>query len=435
MFLTEIIMNTNNSLHVCVIGAGQAGLIACKHLSEHGIPFTCFEKGSYIGGMWNLDNDNGMSSAYENLELNTSKQKSGISGFAMPDEYPNFITIKQMYEYLTHFADNYELKKHIKFQTTISNITKTDLGVWKIETNHGNTHTFSHVIVATGSNSFPNMPQSLTQFTGNVLHSKEYKTNTDFTDRNVLVVGLGSSGAEIACDLKGKAKNIFVSVKKMPLIMPKYLLGRPADHWVSPASSHLPKFIQNRLFTLLIWLTQGSQTQYNVPSPEMDVSEHNPTVSNHFLQCCKKGFITIKRAMKQAQSNTVWFEDGSTHKIDSIIYATGYRCRFPFFKDGFLSCNNNPLPLYKKIYHPMHDHLYFLGFIAPRGPVIPLVDKQMQWIAQHIQSKISLPNTEIMLNTIDREMQAKSIHSNEKQAGNMLRVDLYPYMQLLQADV
>lgn len=425
----------NDKTNVCVIGAGQAGLIACKYLSEQGIPFVCFEKGSYIGGMWNLNNDNGMSSAYENLALNTSKLKTGISGFAMPDEYADFITIHQMFEYLSNFADKFELKKHIRFNTGISKITTSQKGEWQVEINHENTQTFSHVIVATGSNCFPKMPHTPNQFSGKVLHSNQYKTNHEFKDQNVLIVGLGSSGAEIACDLKGMAKNIFVSVKKMPVIMPKYLLGRPADYWVTPVSSYLPAYIQSVLFTFLIGLTRGAQSNYNVPSPELNVTQPNPTISNYFLEYCKNGFITIKRSIKQAVSNTVWFEDGSCFDIDAIIYATGYQCRFPFFDDGFLQVKNNPLPLYKKIYHPIHPHLYFLGFIAPRGPVIPLVEKQIQWITQHIQSRITLPSTNEMLKFIDIENKSKFKDSIEKSEGNFLQVELYPYMRLLQADV
>lgn len=426
---------SNNKTKVCVIGAGQAGLVACKYLLENEIPYTCFEKGSCIGGMWNRENDNGMSSAYENLELNTSKRKTTISGFSMPDEYPDYISIHQMYEYLSSFVEHFNLKKHINFNTAISNITKTTDGLWKIETHHGQIHDFSHVIVASGANCFPNMPKTDYSFSGTVLHSKEYKSNKDFKDQNVLIVGLGSSGAEIACDLASVVKKLYVSVKKMPMIMPKYLLGKPADHWVSPASSYLPPVIQQNLFKMLIWLTRGSQKKYKIPSPELNLSEHNPTVSNHFLPHCKKGLITIKPTIKKVQSQHVLFADGSCHEIDTIIYATGYQCRFPFFPEGFLSTQNNPLPLYKKIYHPSHFGLYFLGFIAPRGPVIPLVDQQMHWITKHIQSKLTLPSIQDMWKSIETHHQSTAKSTTQEVTENPLQVEMYPYMRLLQADV
>lgn len=59
----------------CIIGAGSSGIAAAKTLRERGIPYDCFEMGSGIGGMWRYDNDNdnGRSSAYRSLHINTSR--------------------------------------------------------------------------------------------------------------------------------------------------------------------------------------------------------------------------------------------------------------------------------------------------------------------------------------------------------------------------
>ena len=58
---------------VCVIGAGSSGIAACQVLGARGISFDCFEKGSEVGGNWRYENDNGMSSAYHSLHINTSR--------------------------------------------------------------------------------------------------------------------------------------------------------------------------------------------------------------------------------------------------------------------------------------------------------------------------------------------------------------------------
>src|SRR5215218_8456622 len=59
---------------VCIIGAGGSGIVAAQVLDAKGIPFHCFEKGSQIGGNWRFENDNGMSSAYRSLHINTSRR-------------------------------------------------------------------------------------------------------------------------------------------------------------------------------------------------------------------------------------------------------------------------------------------------------------------------------------------------------------------------
>src|SRR5689334_11306291 len=59
---------------VCIIGAGSSGIVAAQVLGAKGIAYDCFEKGSQIGGNWRFENDNGMSSAYRSLHINTSRR-------------------------------------------------------------------------------------------------------------------------------------------------------------------------------------------------------------------------------------------------------------------------------------------------------------------------------------------------------------------------
>ena len=73
---------------VCVIGAGSSGITACQNLAERGVEFACFEKGSAIGGNWRYMNDNGMSSAYRTLHINTSREMMQYEAIPMPADYP-----------------------------------------------------------------------------------------------------------------------------------------------------------------------------------------------------------------------------------------------------------------------------------------------------------------------------------------------------------
>ena len=57
---------------ICIIGAGSSGIAVAKALTERGLAFECFEKDSDIGGMWRYENDNGLSSAYASLHIDTS---------------------------------------------------------------------------------------------------------------------------------------------------------------------------------------------------------------------------------------------------------------------------------------------------------------------------------------------------------------------------
>ena len=73
---------------VCIIGAGSSGIAAAQVLHARGIDFDCFETGSEVGGNWRYQNDNGMSSAYRSLHINTSKQLMEYAAYPMPERPP-----------------------------------------------------------------------------------------------------------------------------------------------------------------------------------------------------------------------------------------------------------------------------------------------------------------------------------------------------------
>lgn len=84
-------MNPSNPDRICLIGAGSSGLTAAKFLKEAGLPFDCFEKGSALGGNWRYGNDNGLSSAYRSLHINTNRRIMGYSDYPVPEHYPMFL--------------------------------------------------------------------------------------------------------------------------------------------------------------------------------------------------------------------------------------------------------------------------------------------------------------------------------------------------------
>jgi len=73
-----------------VIGAGSSGIAAAKALHERGVPFTCFEASDRVGGNWVFANKNGMSAAYRQLFINTSRDRMEYSDYPMPKSYPDF---------------------------------------------------------------------------------------------------------------------------------------------------------------------------------------------------------------------------------------------------------------------------------------------------------------------------------------------------------
>jgi len=98
----------------CVIGAGPAGLAALKTMLDEGHEVDCFEKTDAIGGHWNHD--------YDALHLITSRDVTGYEGFAMPQEYPLFPHRDHMLDYFHRFADAFDLKGRITFNTAVESV-------------------------------------------------------------------------------------------------------------------------------------------------------------------------------------------------------------------------------------------------------------------------------------------------------------------------
>src|ERR1700760_4828152 len=106
-------------MKACIIGAGGSGIAAAQVLQARGIDFDCFEKGSKTGGNWRYENDNGMSSAYRSLHINTSRRVMAFKSLSMPDSYPDYPDHFQMAAYFDEVVDHFGLRDRISFRTEV----------------------------------------------------------------------------------------------------------------------------------------------------------------------------------------------------------------------------------------------------------------------------------------------------------------------------
>ena len=89
------------------------------------------------------------------------------------------------------------------------------------------------------------------------------------------------------------------------------------------------------------------------------------------------GDIAVKPNIDRfAGGRTVRFADGSEEEIDLVVYCTGYKITFPFFDESLVSAADNRLQLYRRVVSVEHPGLYFIGFIQPLGPIMPLAEAQ-----------------------------------------------------------
>lgn len=422
---------------VCIIGAGSSGIVAAKTLHEYGIRFDCFEKGSAIGGNWRYNNDNGMSSAYRSLHINTNRDIMAYSDYPMPREYPMFPHHSQIIRYFDSYVDRFGIRPFIQFKTTVERVWPTDGGYW-VQTESGGVQQkrlYQHVIVANGHHWHPRYPTPPFPgtFTGETLHSHDYKTPDQIVGRKVLIVGIGNSAVDIACEAARQySEPVTISTRSGAYILPNWLMGRPFDSLANPLTSRLPLGLQRLLLRASLLLARGRQSAYGVPVPNRPLLSEHPTISQDLLNLSGRGLVRFKPDIRAFAGHEVTFTDGSRDSFDMVIYATGYQVSFPFFDSDFISAGDtNNLQLYHRVIHPDHPGLYFLGLIQPLGAIMPLAELQAQWIARLLTGRCTLPDRAEMLRSIQKQADRNS-QRYKPSARHTLQVDFYPYKRLLE---
>lgn len=372
-----------------IIGAGPAGLAMAGQLAHRQRPFVVLEASEYIGFSWR--------NHYDRLHLHTVKQYSALPHLAYPDTYPTYVSRLQLVEYMEQYAAHFNIKP--LFNQNVVNIRRTATGMWQVKTE---TDTFEaeQVIVSTGYNRIPNVPELPEQraFRGIIWHSREYRNGAPFRGENVLVVGMGNTGAELALDLLEHGANPFISVRGPVNIVKRDVFGKPAQ----PTAIFLSKF-PYWFYDLVTGLSQkftvGDLSRYGLGKPDHPASFDTrqgkiPVIDLGTLDQIKAGRISVLPAIERVNAKTVTFTDGRELPFDAIILATGYRPGLspilgPDISDRILNQRGYPKQLWFD--QPDLTGLYFLGFTTPLTGIIYNLTIDSEKIAGHVVKNNPVP--------------------------------------------
>lgn len=393
---------------VCVIGAGTSGLVTAKALADRGLDFECHEASDRVGGLWVFKNKNGRSAAYRSLHINTSRDRMQLRDYPMPASYPDYPRHELLASYLTDYAEHFDLLDHIRFDSEVTRVSP-EAGGYTVTTSDGASRHFDAVVVANGHHWSPRLPDPPApgRFDGVELHSHDYVDPTephDLRGKRVVVVGLGNSAVDIACELGRDTHGgrVYLSVRRGAWILPRYVLGRPLDQ-VGATRAPVPRWLMQPLAELWYRVAVGDPTRFGLPKPDHRLGDAHPTVSSELLTQIGSGAIVAKPAISERDGSKLRFRDGSEHEVDAIIYATGYEISFPFFDPAFLSAPDNELPLYLRVFHPRVPGVYFVGLCQPLGPLMPIAEAQAKLVAAELAGEYRLPPSDEMEAAARRE--------------------------------
>jgi dimethylaniline monooxygenase (N-oxide forming) len=415
---------------VCVIGAGSSGIAAAKALHERGIPFDCFETSDRVGGNWVFGNKNGMSSAYRSLHINTSRERMEYTDFPMPKSYPDFPHHSQIAAYFDDYVDHFGFRDRIAFETGVAHAARGADGVWSVELTTGETRRYDALVVANGHHWNPRWPEPAYPgtFDGEQTHAHHYVDNEPFKGRRVLVVGIGNSAMDIAVESSFAAEKTFLASRRGAHILPKYLFGRPIDQiGVNRFTGAVPWAVRKAMLSTFYRLGVGRVEDYGLARPDHDIGEAHPTVSADFLNRVAHGEITYKPNVAELLGDRVRFADGSVEEVDTIVWCTGYKVTFPFFDEDFLAAPENDLPLFRRVFHPELDNVFFAGLLQPLGAIMPLSEAQGQWIAAYLRGEYALPDQAALRADMERE-RARMFRRYVASKRHTMQVDFDNYL-------
>lgn len=375
-----------------IIGAGFVGLAFCRALKQASLPYDCVESDDDLGGNWRHG-------VYPHVHIISSKKTTEYSDYPMPADYPPFPSAGQVLAYLNDYAEHFALRKHIQFGQTVTLVRPILYAgdqKWEVTLAGGERRVYKGVLVCNGHHWNPKMPSYPGEFTGELMHSKQYKGPDKLLGKRVLVIGGGNSACDVAVDAARYAQSAHISQRRGYWVLPKMLMGRPTVEFIRP---WIPVAVQRLLIASALRLTIGKYTDYGLQQPDHRIFEAHPTLNNELLYYLAHGRITPHPDIRRWDGNTVEFVDGKRAEFDLIVAATGYHVSFPFLAKGLVEVKDAIPQLPGDTFHPDFKHLYVIGSGQPRYGVGPLATAGAAAIAYAIQlqDQLTRPLGRVML--------------------------------------
>jgi cation diffusion facilitator CzcD-associated flavoprotein CzcO len=232
--------------------------------------------------------------------------------------------------YLEAYARHHALD--VRVGTEVRSIEREPRG-WRLETSHG-TFRAARVVVATGYNRVPLVPAwpGREGFAGRFLHSSQYRSGAEFRGRDVLVVGPGNSGAEIAVDLVEQgAARVRLSIRRPPNVVLRMVAGFVPAQLVSILLSRLPLRLADAMARATARLTIGDLRRYGLPPPERGIytemvrDRQIPIIDAGLVAALRAGRVEIVPAVEGFEGRAVRLRDGARIEPEVVVAATGYR--------------------------------------------------------------------------------------------------------------
>ncbi|TXS55642.1 flavin-containing monooxygenase [Streptomyces sp. t39] len=308
---------------VYIVGGGPGGLATAAELRRHGVRAVVLEKADTVGASWR--------GHYDRLRLHTTRAGSALPGLAMPRSFGRWVARDDVVRYLEKYAEHHELE--IVTGVEVSRVERAADGQgWLLRASGGRELTGRAVVVATGHNHTPRIPEwpGRDTYEGTLLHARDYRDAAPFAGKDVLVVGAGNTGAEIAVDLvEGGAARVRLAIRTVPHIVRRSTAGWPAQR-TGILVRRLPVRLVDRAGALLCKVAVPDLADRGLPRPDTGLYSRVaqgaiPVQDVGLIDAVRRGRVEIVAAVTALDGGKVALSDGSLVAPEAVIAATGYR--------------------------------------------------------------------------------------------------------------
>jgi putative flavoprotein involved in K+ transport len=306
---------------VLVIGAGPGGLAAAAELRRRGVPALIVDKAPHVANAWR--------NHYERLHLHTVRWTSHLPGYKIPRRYGPWVARDDVVRYLEAYTREHQLT--VRTGVRVERLERAG-DHWIARSPQGDLAARA-VVVATGYNHTPDIPDwpGMDGFSGELLHASQYRNAGPYRGKDVLVVGTGNTGAEIAVDLvEGGAARVRIAVRTVPAFVRRQV-GLLPNSAVSILLRPLPPRLVDRIVDLTSRLSTPDLAAHGLPRPAPGVYTRLladgavPIIDVGLIDALQAGQVEIVGAVTGFDGDKVLIDGGSPIAPDAVIAATGYR--------------------------------------------------------------------------------------------------------------
>ncbi len=319
---------TAREIDVVVVGGGQAGLASGYFLRRAERSFTILDAESAPGGAW--------LHTWPSLRLFSPARWSSLPGWLMPPTASTYPTRDEALAYFAAYAERYALpiERSVRVRSASASGARILLDTSAGEILAG------AVIATTGTWTNPVLPSfpGLDSFTGRQLHSARYAGPEEFRGQRVLVIGAGNSGAQIFADLIDVADVTWVTASP-PVFLPDDVDGQV-------------------LFDQATVRYQAIKEGRTPPPPR---SLGDIVMVESVRRIRDRGLLDSRRLFERCTRDGVVWPDGTTERVDAIIFATGFKPALAAFAPLAHVDERGRLPM-QGLHAAAHPRLFPLGY-------------------------------------------------------------------------